>query len=124
VDAARGRIYLPLEALARHQVREEEILAGEYSPRFAALAEDFAGRAQEWYRRARVALPPEDRRSMIAAEVMGAVYWRLLERVRRGGYQVLGPCGVRLGKWRKLHLVWRTWYRTAVGSQAANYGVS
>src|SRR5688572_14749618 len=37
-DAERGRIYLPLADLKRFNVREEEILQLEYSPRFRELA--------------------------------------------------------------------------------------
>ncbi|MGZ5529992.1 MAG: phytoene/squalene synthase family protein, partial [Limisphaerales bacterium] len=37
-DAERGRIYLPLNELARFKVTEQEILRGEYSDRFEALA--------------------------------------------------------------------------------------
>jgi 15-cis-phytoene synthase len=121
-DAARGRIYLPLEGLNRFHVTEEEILSGDHSPRFVSLAHDFAGRAREFYRRAGAALPPEDRRSMIAAEVMGSVYWCLLKQVRAGGYQVLGDRVVRLGRWQKLFLIWRTWCRIAVAPGVRNYG--
>jgi phytoene synthase len=122
-DAARGRIYLPTEALERFQVREADILSGHHSPRFVALAQEVADRAKEFYRCAREALPPEDRRSMIAAEVMGSVYWCLLKRVTAGGYQVLGDRVVRLGKWRKLFLIWRTWYRGVVARGLPNYGM-
>jgi 15-cis-phytoene synthase len=121
-DAARGRIYLPLEALRQFQVTEEEILRGVQSSRFMALAGDLASRAREYFRRACAALPAEDRRSMIAAEVMGAVYWRLLERVEAGGFEVLGDRVVRLSKREKMYLIWRTWYRVAVASKVPNYG--
>src|SRR5208282_6296755 len=36
-DAARGRIYLPLEDLTRFDVSEDEILGGVYSPNFVKL---------------------------------------------------------------------------------------
>ncbi len=110
-DAARGRIYLPAEELERFQVQEQEILAGRHSPRFVALARVFAERAREYYRRAQAVLPAEDRRSMIAAEVMRSVYGALLEKVTAGGFQVLGDRVVRLSNWRKLFLVGVTWLR-------------
>jgi phytoene/squalene synthetase len=59
---------------------------------------------------------------MIAAEVMGAVYRRLLERIEAGGFRVLGDESVRLGKWQKLYLIWRTWYRVVVASRISDYG--
>jgi phytoene synthase len=121
-DAERGRIYLPQAELARHGVREEEILRHEYSDRFRALAASTAARAREFYRQARVALPPEDRRSMIAAELMASVYWRLLRKLEGRRFQVLGPRPTRLCKLHKLALIAGTWCRTASGVLAPGYG--
>ncbi len=70
-DAERGRIYLPLSELARFKVSPEEILRLEYSPRFLDLASSVAERARHFYRAARETLPVTDRRSMVAAELMG-----------------------------------------------------
>ena len=36
-------------------------------------------------------LPPEDRKGMVAAELMGSVYWRLLLQLERGKFNVFGP---------------------------------
>ena len=121
-DAERGRIYLPQEELTRHGVREEEILRHEYSERFRALAASVAERARGFYRQARAALPPEDRRAMIAAELMGSVYWRLLRKLEGRGFQVLGPRPMRLGKLHKLALIAGTWCRTVSGVLAPGYG--
>lgn len=121
-DAGRGRIYLPQSELARHGVSEAEILRYEYSERFCALAEAVAARARGFYRQAREALPPEDRRAMIAAELMGSVYWRLLRKLERRRFQVLGPWPTRLSKLQKLVLVAGTWYRTTSGSLVPGYG--
>ena len=64
-DAARGRIYIPLEDLARFEVTEKEILAGIYSANFVRLMEFEAERAHEFYatRAARAAA----RGSLVAA---------------------------------------------------------
>lgn len=48
-DAGRGRIYLPLAELERHQVPAGEILRLEYSERFAGLAESAAAQARKHY---------------------------------------------------------------------------
>src|SRR5438067_10882134 len=79
-DAERGRIYLPLRELRRFGVSAEEILRFEYSERFCELAAQVAERARSFYRLAGRSLPPSDRRSMVAAELMGTVYWRLLRK--------------------------------------------
>ena len=121
-DAERGRIYLPQEELVRHGVKEEEILRYEYSDRFRALAAAVAERARYFYRLARQSLPPEDRRSMAAAELMGSVYWRLLRKLEAHQYNVLGPRPTRLSKAQKLLLIGRTWWRQTSGALTPNYG--
>src|SRR5256885_14003599 len=67
-DAERGRIYVPLSELAGCRVEPEEILRLEYSDRFREAAGRVARRARDFYRQAREALPPAERRSMVAAE--------------------------------------------------------
>jgi phytoene synthase len=121
-DAERGRIYLPLSELARYHVREEEIFAFEYSPRFRELAAGVAGHARHFYELARDTLPAGDRRSMMAAELMGSVYWRLLRKLERREFNVFGPELTRLNKGQKCLLILRTWYRLISGAVAPNYG--
>lgn len=121
-DAERGRIYLPLAELARHGVGEEEILRFHYTDRFRALAAGVAARARHFYQLARETLPPEDRRSMAAAELMGSVYWRLLRKLESRQFQVLGPRPTRLNKAQKLLLIGRTWWRQTSGTLTPNYG--
>lgn len=120
-DAARRRIYLPREALKEAGVAEEEILRGEFTPRYAELAGMTARRARRYYRLAARSLPPEDRRAMIAAELMGTVYCRLLARLERRRFDVFTVPTVRLPRWQKLWLVARTWWRIACGERAADY---
>jgi phytoene synthase len=66
-----------------------------------------ADRARSHYSAAARALPERDRRSMLSAEIMGAIYRDLLERWARLGHPV-GPERVRLGKPRKLLVALRT----------------
>jgi phytoene synthase len=120
-DAERGRIYLPLSELRRFGVREEEILRFEYSDRFHELAKSIAERARHFYRLARETLPPEDRKAMVAAELMG-VYWRLLRKLEKQRFNVFGPEPTRLTKAQKLLLIFRSWYRFFSGAMSPNYG--
>jgi phytoene synthase len=121
-DAERGRIYLPLDELARWRVAPEEILAGQYSERYFQLASSVAERARGHYRAARQVLPAADRRSMVAAELMASVYWRLLTKLERHGFDVFGPKPLRLSKPCKLLLIVQAWIRQAFGRVSANYG--
>jgi phytoene synthase len=121
-DAERGRIYLPQSELARFMVTEREILNFEYSDRFRALAESVAARAKHFYQLARETLPSEDRRSMVAAELMGSVYWRLLRKLERQQFNVFGPKPTRLNKAQKILLILRSWCRFILGVTSPNYG--
>ena len=122
-DAELGRIYLPLSELRRFNVAPDEILRLEYSQRFFDLATSVAQRARHFYGLAKDTLPAVDRRSMVAAELMGTVYWRLLRKLERQRFDVFGPKKTRLNKGQKLLLVLRKWYRFAFGAMAPNYGV-
>ncbi len=121
-DAQRGRIYLPLSELARCRVAPEEILRLEYSPRFVELASAVAQRARHFYQLAQTTLPAADRRSMVAAELMGSVYWRLLRKLERRRFDVFGPKLTRLNKGQKLLLVLGTWCRLVSGAMSPAYG--
>jgi phytoene synthase len=121
-DAESGRIYLPLNELGRFQVIPEEILRGQYSSRFRALAGSVAERAKEYYRRARQTLPEEDRRAMIAAELMAAVYWQLLQQLEARQFNVFGPCLTKVSRGRKLLLVLRAWWRARQRTFVPSYG--
>jgi phytoene synthase len=121
-DAERGRIYLPLEELRKHGVSEDDILNFRYSTKFHSLAREIGGKAREFYELARKTLPPEDRKSMMTAELMGSVYWRLLLKLERADYDVLGPKPTKLSKWQKLSLILRAWFGMTIGSTVPGYG--
>jgi len=121
-DAERGRIYLPLSELQKFNVSEADILNFKYSDRFHALAADVANRAKQFYRLARQTLPAEDRRAMVAAELMGSVYWQLLQKLERQRFDVFGSQSLRLARPQKLALIFRSWLRSAFGSTSSNYG--
>ena len=121
-DGERGRIYLPLSELARCRVSPEEILGRQYSPRFVELAGSVARRARHFYQLARETLPAVDRRAMVAAELMGSVYWRLLRKLERQRFQVFGPAPTRLNSLHKTLLILRAGGRLLFGVGAPGYG--
>lgn len=89
-DARQGRIYLPEEDLERFGVRPGDLMAGKYGDTFIELMQFECDRACQYFDRARQALAPEDRRAMVAAEIMGAIYWRILQRIQKRCYNVFG----------------------------------
>lgn len=100
-DGRRGRVYLPCEDLEHFGVRPNDLLAGRYNDPFIELMQFECDRARHYFDLARQALPPEDRRSMIPAEIMAAIYWRLLKRIQQRSYYVFGD-RVRLSRPLKL----------------------
>ena len=121
-DAARGRIYLPQTELEKHGVSEREILDSKYSDRYRELAGSVAQRAKNFYQLAQKTLPPEDRKSMVAAELMGSVYWQLLQKLERGKFNVFAAQPLKLSKPHKLALIFRSWLRFATGAHQSDYG--
>jgi 15-cis-phytoene synthase len=89
-DAQRGRLYLPREDLEQFGVRPDEILGGNFTDPFIELMQFECDRARRYFGLAREMLPLEDRRSMIAAEIMAAIYWRILKRIQLRRYNVFG----------------------------------
>jgi phytoene synthase len=92
-DAARDRIYLPQETLSDFGLTEEDILGGKRSTAALWLVRHLAARARKEYALARAALPESDRRALVPAEIMGSIYFGLLEEVESRGDEVLtlGP---------------------------------
>jgi phytoene synthase len=108
-DAARGRLYVPLEDLARFAVTEAELRDAAARPRrpeVTALLAFQGSRAREHYARAAALLPAEDGRAMAPAELMAAVYRALLDEMGRRGFPI-GP-RLRLSTPRKLWIAART----------------
>ena len=122
-DAQRGRVYLPVSELARCRIAPEDILNLHYSESFVCVATTVAQRARQYYQLARQTLPAADRRAMVAAELMGEVYWRLLRKLERNHFRVFGPKLTRVGKGRKLLLILRAAYRFACGGTTPAYGI-
>ncbi len=87
-DLANGRIYLPQEDLARFGYSSEALRAHVRDEHFLKLMRFEADRAEQFFASARNLLPDEDRRSMVAAEIMSAIYFSLLQRMKADNFRV------------------------------------
>lgn len=115
-DARRGRVYLPVDELARHGLSPEDILARKGGEAFRALMAGQAARAEATYGEAFAKLHPEDRKNQRAGLIMAAIYRTLLAEIRRDGFPVLEG-RVSLTPIRKLWIAWKTWI--GIGGPAA-----
>jgi phytoene synthase len=91
-DAARNRVYLPLDELAAHSVSLDSLLhrtaGAPPSSNERALLAAIAARAENYYRSARELLPLIDRESRPALWVLVSIYHALLRRIRRANFDV------------------------------------
>ena len=87
-DLRAGRIYLAQEDLIRFGYSEAALRDRQYNERFVGLMKFEAARARDFFAQAARLLPPEDRRSMVAAEIMSSVYRGLLRRMESDNFRV------------------------------------
>lgn len=113
-DAERGRIYLPLEDLERFRYTEKDLMDSVYNPPFVEMMAFQCARARAHYEKARACLPPQDRRRLLASEVMAAVYYRILREIERRNYDVFTK-KIALPRRAKLALALRTWLSNRLG---------
>ena len=107
-DLNRGRVYLPRDDLARCGASRGDLAAGVASAAVRRVVELECGRARDFYRRAVAARPPEDRRRLVAAEIMRAVYFETLNRIERNGYDVF-TARARVPRPRQALIALRQW---------------
>lgn len=89
-DAHRGRVYLPKEDLERFGVSERELTStrGAPSENMVRLLRYEANRARTHYVRARAAIGPAEKRQLVIAEIMGDIYYAILEAIEARNYDV------------------------------------
>jgi phytoene synthase len=103
-DAAKGRIYLPIEDLRAFGVSEEDILSGRTDRRIRDLLRFEAERAKTFYSMSDAALPPEERPGLHFAEALKEIYRRLLDRLCAEDFPLSGE-RVSIGKAQKIAIV-------------------
>jgi phytoene synthase len=109
-DLVRGRIYLPIEDLVRFGVSEDDLRSGQLTPQVVALLRFECERAHSYYRRAAEHLPREDAHSLVAAEIMGGIYFEILRRIERRGYDVFSS-RVRVPRPKRALIALRLWMK-------------
>ena len=107
-DARNGRIYVPQEDLRAFGVSPDDLKAGRHGDDFVRLMAFQAARAREHYARAWAALPAADARSLVPAEIMGRIYWALLEEIEARRFRVFDE-RVTLSAARKATIALRCW---------------
>jgi phytoene synthase len=99
-----GRIYLPMEDMARFEYTEQDLVSRTRDKRFLALMTYEAERAEGFFLQAAEALPAADRRALVPAKIMGEIYQLLLGKMRNDRFDVFTK-RYRISKARKLAIL-------------------
>jgi phytoene synthase len=112
-DLRRGRVYLPVEDLDRFGVTRDDLARGVVTSQVRDLLRFECARARHYYEMAAAKLPPADARSLLAAEIMGAIYFEILRRIERADYDVFTK-RIRVPRPHRLVIALRLWLRRLV----------
>jgi 15-cis-phytoene synthase len=113
-DAARGRIYIPIEDLERFGYSEADMKASLYNRPFVDLMKYQHKRARYYFDRAAATLPEQDRPSMVAAEIMGAIYKELLGKIEDAQFDVYRN-RITVSKMQRLKIALNIWLKSRFG---------
>ena len=78
----------------------------------AALLQFECERAHDYYRRAAWQLPAADAGSLVAAEIMGGIYFAILTRIEAAGYDVF-TARIRVPRPQRALIALRIWLADA-----------
>ena len=116
VDFRRDRVYLPQDEVARfgcseHDLENEVTDSGNgvQSAQVRNLLAFQATRAREYFAKAVQALPREDARRFVAAEIMRVIYFDLLKRIEDANFDVFTSV-IRVPRPRQASLALGVWW--------------
>jgi phytoene synthase len=116
-DFQKGRVYLPAEDLARFGCSAESIGeqvrqagSGVRQAALRSVLEHHASRARVFFARAERALPGDERPTLVAAEIMRAIYADLLRRIEAAGFDVFSG-RIRVPRIVQARIALGAWWR-------------
>jgi phytoene synthase len=107
-DLKQGRVYLPQEDLQRFGVSEDALAAGIVTEPVRKLLAHECQRARHFFTAARQAMPHAEARKLVAAEIMGGIYFEILQRIERRGYDVFSE-RIRVPKVVRARIALQIW---------------
>ncbi|MBF0492659.1 MAG: squalene/phytoene synthase family protein [Deltaproteobacteria bacterium] len=103
-DAILGRIYLPLSDLKHFSLSEQDVLQGRPSVRMDSLMYYEIGQTEAIYSEAFDLLKELPRRKVLAAWMMGRIYYRILKEIKKHPRLPLQQ-KVSLSRWAKIRVL-------------------
>ncbi len=110
-DAARDRVYLPINELAEFGYAEADLFSETLNQPFSDLMRFQANRAREYFQRGHRLLPMVTSSCRPCPAILGGLYSSLLDRIEARGWDVFSE-RVRLKTRRKLWLAGKIWTET------------
>jgi 15-cis-phytoene synthase len=107
-DLQQGRVYLPQQDLKQFGVTERALADGVMTPAVRKLLVHECQRARHFYAAAAQAMPHEESRKLVAAEIMGGIYFEILQRIERCDYDVFTE-RVRVPKLQRARIALQIW---------------
>jgi phytoene synthase len=104
IHAARGKVFIPLDVLARHGTAPEDAVAGQATPQLHAALAELRLQARGHLRAAEQLLagaPPEAIPALLPVALAGLT----LTRMERRGYDPFRP--IEIAPWRRQLRIWR-----------------
>ncbi len=107
-DKNRGYIYIPQEDLRRFNYSEEDLINEVYNENFIELMRFQAKRVREHYHKARQFLRPDEKATIVSAEIMDSIYYRLLEKIELNEFNVFAK-KIKVAKLHKILIAIKHW---------------
>jgi phytoene/squalene synthetase len=107
--------------MEKHGVNEEDLYQFRDSQNVRDMARELAEKARYHYAESSKCIHPDDRQSLVASEMMGAVYWRILLQIEKSGYNVMRISKFKLSRPSKLWLMARSFVRHWLHAKRSDY---
>jgi 15-cis-phytoene synthase len=104
-DAAKGRIYIPLDDMEKFGYSEKDILESNYNSNFINLMKYESEVAESLYKKADSYLCKSEKGRMLSARIMEHIYYRLLKKIEKYKFDVYNNY-IRISKFKKLFLAY------------------
>jgi squalene synthase HpnC len=111
-DLDKGRIYIPIEELAKHGLIEDDIVARRFDARYSALMKSLIARTRDLFAAGLPLAPRVDHGLRTDIELFSRGGMAILDAIEASGYNTLSH-RPSLSKWTKVQLLGR-----ALGSRA------
>lgn len=118
VDLRKDRVYIPLDAMARHGYTVEDLFARRFTPGFREVMREIVAKARELFLEGLPLSTMVDRRLAIDLDLFSRGGMRVLEKIEQQGYDVL-RARPAVGRMERVGLLLGSLARVAFSSRAA-----